>query len=287
MSKHMLARGDAVRLPLGDRSVDLVIGSPPYLAARLYLENGKDLGIARDCESWIAWMLQVTKESLRVSRGAVIWVVASSTINRCYQPAPEGLLYRWWQESGSLYRPVIWKRNGIPGSGGDQWFRGDTEYCLCFKRDGKLPWSDNTSCGKPPKHRPGGKVSHRLKDGSRAYEKGTVWRQPAISNPGNLLDTGATGGGHLGHPLAHENEAPYPVEVPDFFIRSLCPPGGVVLDPFSGSATTVDAANRAGRNGIGLDLRQSQCLLGTKRIENPIQVKSSRPRTLMEIFENE
>ena len=33
-----------------------------------------------------------------------------------------------------------------------------------------------------------------------------------------------------------------------------CPAGGVVLDPFVGSGTTVMVANQLGRNGIGLDL---------------------------------
>ena len=30
-------------------------------------------------------------------------------------------------------------------------------------REGKLPWSDNTACGHPPKWAPGGEMSHRLK----------------------------------------------------------------------------------------------------------------------------
>src|SRR5262249_45496462 len=38
-------------------SLDLVFGSPPYGKARLYLENGEDKGIARDTESWVAWMV--------------------------------------------------------------------------------------------------------------------------------------------------------------------------------------------------------------------------------------
>jgi hypothetical protein len=72
----------------------------------------------------------------------------------------------------------------------------------------------------------------------------------------------------LGHDLAHENEAPYPVRLPEFFIRSHCPPGGIVLDPFSGSGTTVDAALRLGRRGIGLDIRISQARLAKERLEH-------------------
>ena len=83
---------------------------------------------------------------------------------------------------------------------------------------------------------------------------------PTIANPGNLIHTLA-GGGNMGHPLAHENEAPFPEDLAEWFLRPLCPPGGRVLDPFSGSGTTVAVAERLGRVGIGLDLRQSQCEL--------------------------
>jgi DNA modification methylase len=70
----------------------------------------------------------------------------------------------------------------------------------------------------------------------------------------------------MGHPLACETEAPYPEGVPEPFIRTLCPPGGRVLDPFSGSGTTVAIAKKLGRVGVGTDIRQNQCLLGARRL---------------------
>lgn len=285
----MFVRGDATRLPFADRSFDLVIGSPPYLDARLYLEDGQDLGVSRDLGEWVAWMLDVTAEAVRVSRGLVIWVCAGVTRDWCYQPGPEGLLYEWVKRGGIAWRPGYWRRFGVSGSGGDQWYRADVEYALAFApARGRMPHAEPTKNGHPPKWRPGGEMSHRMPNGRRVAKfhtktlpNGTMkvqgYNPPEIANPGNwigefyvegcgdFLDTGASGGGRLGHPLAHENEAPYPVEVPAFFIRSHCPPGGLVLDPFSGSGTTVDAAMSEGREGVGLDLRQSQCELGRKR----------------------
>ena len=66
---------------------------------------------------------------------------------------------------------------------------------------------------------------------------------------------------------ASQNEAPYPESLCEFFIKSFCPPGGTVLDCFSGSGTTVAVAERLGRNGIGIDLRQSQVDLATRRLQ--------------------
>jgi hypothetical protein len=302
----LIMRGDAGRICLPDQSVSLVLGSPPYGKQRLYLENGRDLGIAREPAEWIDWMLAVTAEALRVSRGAVVWVAAGYTEDRNYQPLCEGLAYRWWQTGGSMYRPCYWHRVGIPGNGGDDWFRFDVEYCLCFKRPGPLPWADPKAVGCPPKFQGGGVLSHRLTDGSRVRDRNRritgpgQWKrvkraigkpcddEPCgysnsdvivdIANPGNLISTGGNGGGHLGHPLAHESEAPYPVALAEFFVRSLCPPGGIVLDPFAGSCTTIEAALKHGRRAIGGDLRMSQCRLGRQRISRPHKPLPRRPR---------
>jgi hypothetical protein len=98
----------------------------------------------------------------------------------------------------------------------------------------------------------------------------------AIANPGNVIDCGALGGGHLGSNLAHENEAPFCEQVAEFMIRSFCKPDGIVLDPFSGSATTPAVAIKTGRNYIGIDIRQSQIELGTRRIEEAKQWKQQQ-----------
>lgn len=45
-----------------------------------------------------------------------------------------------------------------------------------------------------------------------------------------------------------------------------CPPGGIVLDCFCGSGTTLAAAIKAGRQFIGLDVRQSQVALSMRRV---------------------
>jgi site-specific DNA-methyltransferase (adenine-specific)/site-specific DNA-methyltransferase (cytosine-N4-specific) len=295
---YLLLEGDAARLPLADRSVDLVFGSPPYTDARTY-----GIDAQRDCGEWVRWMLAITTEALRVARNCVVWVAAGVTRDRTYQPACEGFIYEWWKQGGSLYRPCYWHRVGIPGSGGQDWFRSDIEYCILFKRAGRLPWSDNTAMGHPPKWAPGGAMSHRLSDGTRRNQRGAGEKSnrsrtadgrltgrplsshrvgtraeaeaadpqycpPKLANPGNLISI-PVGGGLLGHPLAHENEAPFPEALAEWFIRSLCPPGGIVLDPFSGSGTTVAVAERLGRHGIGLDLRRGQAEIARRRIEHP------------------
>ena len=289
---------------LGEGSVDLVFGSPLYCDARTYGINAQ-----RGCEDWVDWMLAVSEAAARVSISPVLWVVAGVTRQRNYWPACEGLMWEWWKRGGQhhLYRPCFFHRVGIPGSGGDDWFRHDVEYVIAMKRPGKLPWSDNTAMGHPPKWAPGGEMSHRLSDGQRRNQWGhsgtghagarradgkrdELWRPshrqhtkrkadgemevqeylaPVLANPGNLVSL-KVGGGHMGDPLAHKNEAPFPESLAEWFIRSCCPEGGVVLDPFSGSGTTCAVAKKSGRRAIGIDLRENQCEIAAKRLRQGV-----------------
>lgn len=270
--------GDATKIALPDDSVDLVFGSPPYCDARTY---GVD-GVARGCADWIDFMLTVTAEACRISRGLVVWNCAGVTRDWLYWPACEGLLYEWFKRGGRCWRPVFWRRQGIPGSGGKQWFRSDVEYCLAFtKVVGPIPWSDNLAMGNPPKSLPGGPMSYRNADGVRRNDaakrahaeahrdggkrSGAPWYKPvAIANPGNMFQT--AGGGNLGDDESYENEAPFPEKLPEFFIRSLCPPNGWTFDPFNGSGTTAITAGYYWRNGFGTDLRQNQIDLSARRL---------------------
>ncbi|WP_181786104.1 DNA-methyltransferase [Streptomyces phytophilus] len=54
---------------------------------------------------------------------------------------------------------------------------------------------------------------------------------------------------------AGTHTASYPADLPQRCIATSCAKGGLVLDPFSGSGTTAQAAVRLGRRYLGIDLR--------------------------------
>jgi hypothetical protein len=289
-------------------SVSLTFGSPPYCDARTY-----GIDAQRDCEAWVAWMLDITEAAARITTGPVIWVAAGVTRKRNYWPACEGLMWEWWKrhETHELYRPCVFHRVGIPGSGGKDWFRADWEYIMCFKRPGQLAWSDNTASGHPPKWALGGEMSHRINDGTRVNQWGGSYppksesnsrtkngkrdkkfrpshhqrtkcradgeievqnySAPPLANPGNVFHLNV-GGGVMGDPICHENEAPFPEKLAEIFIRSFCPKGGTVLDPFIGSGTTAKVARAWGRNCVGVDLRESQIKLTAARLKQRLLI---------------
>ena len=339
-------------------SVDLILGSPPYEKARTYGINFKLTG-----QDWVDWMRVRMVEMVRVSRGLVAMVLEGQTEDFRWSATPALLMADLHRAGIHLRKPPIFHRIGVPGSGGPDWLRNDYEFIVCCTSGGKLPWSDNTAMGHPPKWAPGGEMSNRTSDGSRVNQWGHSGREsqrnaegeliqkhattlppvkangrdkwggtghassgegrkangqhktrkskvpgvgriitpggergrdgeeqaylpPVLANPGNTIQRRYTadevasilaeagevthhlvGGGVMGDKLCHDNEAPYPESLAEFFIRSFCPEGGTVLDPFSGSGTTGAVAERWGRNWIAIDVRESQVALTKKRIK--------------------
>lgn len=333
-------QGDCIawlnRLPAD--SIDLVVFSPPYEAARTYGIDFKLRG-----QEWVDWMVKVFEACRRVCKGLVACVCEGQTRSRRWSAVPALLMADLHRAGFTLRKPPAFHRIGIAGSGGKRadhgaagggadWLRNDYEFIVCTTRGGKLPWADGTACGHPPKWAPGGEMSHRLTNGFRCNQwghaidtGGTVqmeggvvrskgkrpshiiingrdqygmsggnrrrqgtgrrektgrrcvrgsangdtitsdsYHPPVLANPGNVIKC-IVGGGVMGHKLAHENEAPYPLKLAEFFVRSFCPPGGLVLDCFAGSGTTLHAAILHGRRFVGCDVRQSQVEIARRR----------------------
>lgn len=290
------------RLP--DDGVDLLFTSPPYELARTYGIKDKMVG----GQKWVDWMVAVVRAASPKVRGLIAINCEGQTRGYRYSCAPFLLVADLHRAGFNLRKPAVFHRVGIPGSGGPDWLRNDWEPVVCVTRKGELPWSDNVACGHPPKYGPGGEMSHRQADGARVTRwgsgvnntvgprkadgtrngntgsprkgratRGTVngdavngeYDPPAIANPGNVIRA-EVGGGVMGHDLAHENEAPFPLKLAEFFVRSFCPPGGLVIDPFCGSGTVGHAAVIHGRRFIGCDVRESQVQLTAKRLAEPL-----------------
>jgi len=59
--------------------------------------------------------------------------------------------------------------------------------------------------------------------------------------------------------------APYPVDLCRMPIRATCPPGGIVLDPFCGTGTTMLAARNLGRRSVGIDIAEQYLAIAAER----------------------
>lgn len=268
VSQVTIEAGDCITKmqKLASKSVDLVLGSPPYACkADRYQEQDPAHKFPNDPEEWVDRMLAVTVEALRVSRNIVVWVVNSSIRNGRYQPAVEMLVADAHRQGLIQEHPGVWGKNSTPWR--RPYFVNRWEYVLAFRPEGSTQYFDYETVARPPKYKNGGKFRQRGSDGER--REGGSYPQNKLARPDDLFYA-TVGGGHMGSPLAHEGEAPYPESLIHYFIEPLCPPGGVVLDPFCGSGTTLKVALQKGRKAIGFDARKSQVLLSRRRVAEVI-----------------
>lgn len=65
--------------------------------------------------------------------------------------------------------------------------------------------------------------------------------------------------------VAHPTEKAVGILRP--LVAAFTPPGGVVLDPFAGSGSTLVAAALAGRQYLGIELEEAYCRLAERRLD--------------------
>ncbi len=78
-------------------------------------------------------------------------------------------------------------------------------------------------------------------------------------NPGDVLAL-------TNQPFRGAHFATFPPKLPGFCIKAGCPVGGLVLDPFAGSGTTLLVAKQGGRNAIGIEISKEYVKLIKERL---------------------
>lgn len=175
------------------------------------------------------------------------------------------------QDDGWILRnDVIWaKPNGMPESVTDRLSTKHEHLFLLTKS--RRYWFDLDPIREPVQennhtgHVFGGakKAQSLLTGSSERRTGGTYVPTGAGRNPGDVwtIPTQPFTGAHF---------AVFPVEIPRRAIAAGCKPGGVVLDPFSGSGTTGLAAAELGRRYVGIDLNRDYLELSLRtRLSQP------------------
>ncbi len=161
----------------------------------------------------------------------------------------------------------IWaKPNAVPGRFGPR-TKDSFEYVYHFAR-GAEPFFDLAAV-RVPYRADAAEIARRKRDtlGRRSTRAGfgrdrTKTYLLGGADPGNVVSVPQTYNQHRG--VAHT--AAMPEGLANFFIRAASPPGGVVIDPFAGSGTTVVVARRLGRLSGGFELHEEFVREARRRI---------------------
>jgi len=94
-------------------------------------------------------------------------------------------------------------------------------------------------------------------------ENGSSYKKVDINGSGNLTNsTGKVAGRKNNHPTVK------PQALMKYLIKLITPPGGIVLDPFAGSGSTLVAAKDLGHNYIGIEMTEEYIPIINARLNN-------------------
>ena len=239
-------------------SVDLIVTSPPYADQRKKTYGG----IAAD--DYVEWMLPITDELLRVMKptGSFVLNIKERVVEGERHTYVMELIIEMKKRGWLWTEEYIWhKRNCYPGKWPNR-FRDAWERCLHFTKERKfamyqdavmVPMGDwrhsrLKSLSETDKRRDESKVQ------SGFGKKIDNWVGRELAYPTNVL--------HLATECANKNHsAVFPEGLPEWFIKLFTKEGDTVLDPFSGSGTTLGVSKRMLRASIGIEMVEEYCAM--------------------------
>lgn len=247
--------GDARHLAtVADRSVALVVTSPPYFAGKQYEVELERDGIPASYLEYLDVLRQVFAECVRtLEPGGRLAVNVANLGRKPYRSLSADVIRILEDDLGLLLRgELIWqKAEGASGSCAWGSFRSAANPTLRDLTERIVVASKGRfDRARTVRQRAAAGLPHVSSIGADDFMAGTldVWTMPAESAR------------HVGHP------APFPVELPEQLIRLYTYVDDLVLDPFMGSGSTLVAAARLGRRYVGYDLDAQYVELARRRV---------------------
>jgi site-specific DNA-methyltransferase (adenine-specific) len=252
--------------------VDLIVTSPPYADAR---RNHYDSIHPDKFTEWFLTFNDSFYNSLKPTGSLVINIkdkVVNAVRHRYVWHTIESLCNKNWFSIDDY----LWhKTNPMPGFWPTR-LRDGWEYCFHLSKI-KRPYFNSDAVRKPI----GDWVESRLRNlgkndlnrhnsinASGFGRNISKWVGKQTVLPSNVLSLPLVGK-NKGHP------AVFPVDLPLFFIKLLCPENGLVVDPFSGSGTTGIAALSLGRSCVLIDNNLKYCQEAIKRLQGEAAAEKS------------
>ena len=236
---------------LPTNSVDLIFTSPPYADQRKSTYGG----IHPD--KYVEWFSPISEQLLRVLKptGTFVLNIKEKVVDGERSTYVMELILEMRKQGWFWTEEFIWhKKNSYPGKWPNR-FRDSWERLLQFNKDKKFNMYQEevmVPTGDWAKTRlknlsETDKIRDNSKVGSGFGKNISNWLERDKAYPTNVL--------HLATECNNKNHsAAFPESLPEWFIRLFTQPGDVVLDPFMGSGTTNNVAQRMSRNSIGIEI---------------------------------
>lgn len=264
--KTNLYLGDCLEVlkELPDNCVDLIFTSPPYADQRKNTYGGIHT------DDYVAWFLPRSEQFLRVLKpsGTFVLNIKEKVANGERSIYVLELILEMRKQGWFWTEEFIWhKKNSYPGKWPNR-FRDAWERLLQFNKNKKfsmyqesvmVPMGDWAK-SRLRKLSLTDQIRDNSKVGSGFGKNISNWVDRDMAYPSNVL--------HLATECSNKSHsAAFPAELPEWFIKLFTQSGDVVLDPFMGSGTTIQVANRMGRHSIGVDIMEEYYTMVKNSVE--------------------
>jgi len=232
---------------LPDKSIQLVVTSPPYNLGKVYERR-------TSMESYLTSQQEVIKESVRVlaDSGSICWQVGNHVYKGEVYPL-DILLYPVFKELGlQLRNRIIWQFGH--GLHCQKRLSGRYETILWFTKTENYIF--NLDPIRIPSKYPGKKHFKGAKAGELSCN-------PMGKNPSDVWDIPNVKSNHC---EKTEHPCQFPVELIERLVLSMTNPGDLVLDPYLGVGSTVLAAVKNHRIGLGAEISPKYATIAKERL---------------------
>ncbi len=262
MTTHTIINSNSNNLSeLSDKSVDLIITSPPYPMIEMwddmFSKQDSEIGEALSCgngnrafELMHSVLDDTWKECDRVLKDNGFACInigdATRTINGDFQLYSNHtkIINSFIKMGYSVLPDIHWRKqsnspNKFMGSGmypAGAYVTYEHEYILIFRKGGKRVFK--------------GKEKEIRQKSAFFWEERNVWFSDLWEIKGTTQNINKIN-------VSRERNASFPLEIPYRLINMYSAEGDVVLDPFAGLGTTNIACMLSNRNSIGVDIDDS------------------------------
>jgi site-specific DNA-methyltransferase (adenine-specific) len=240
-------------LPALNLQADLIVADPPYEETSHKWDRWP--------EGWLATAATATQS---------MWCFGGLRMFMRY--APEFTAAHWHLSHDTIGKydtddvDVVWEKHNASGPNNDRFRRVHEQAGLFYQG----AWRD---VYRQPQRITSGVIERGriVKQGAKDIGHRGKYATGSWTDDGTRLMTSVIKARSM-----HRNGGIHPTEKPapllDPLIRYGCRPGGLVVDPFAGSCSTLLAARALGRPAIGIEGREDYCEASARRLSEPYSV---------------
>ena len=260
-TRHRLVQGDARDLGfLSDESIHLVVTSPPYWTLKRYRDHPSQLGHVEDYEQFLRELEKVWRECFRVlvPGGRLVCVVGDVCLSRKRSgrhrvvPLHADIAVMCRKIGFDNLNPIIWYKianAAFEVENGSKFLGKPYEPNAIIKNDIEFILMQR----KPGGYR---KPTQKQREASRlTKEEFAAWFRQFWNITGEST---------------RHFPAAFPLELAYRLVRMFSFAEDTVLDPFSGSATTMLAAMQTDRHSIGVEIDSAYIDLAEARLAKEV-----------------